>query len=1086
MNGGNRFQPNASGAFPAKIVGKERGWLLKLRPISAEEEATKKRLMETMKKTRLEATGDENAAIIKKSASVRQELAALIVKGRCSKTDEIVKLISTNKETLVAAMALSADKNTEINEPIGKGKSTLLHSAVWFKDQPVVEALLSIKANPNAQNVKLNTPLHLACEKLPDSKAIVAALINKQGNRFQISSDGSTAVSKAGKLSKWLLNLTKLSPEEEEAKTEADKQSAQSLASGRLDSDKVELAKKVFGELSSLIVAKRCKDEDQIVKMLEKNKSLFVGVPKYFDIDDVGGSANNSTLLHSAVWFNKVEIVQKLLDCLASPNAKNVKENSPLLLGCEKLPESKEVVELLVKTNGNRYLRNTAGDTPLKKTPPAHRDWLLGMRPISDDETRERKAYIEAKRPESASRSNLLDGKKKALAGEVFEELVKDIVKFRCKDTGKIVKTLKKHQELFCGSIKYKNIDSPTDNRNSTLLHSAVWYLKVDIVRALVSTASSPNSKNLKGNTAMHLACEKLPESKEIVEMLVAANGNRYQLNFENATPMSKTPSKIQEWLKNLKKESDDEQRSIRRLERHEKEHSQDKAANIDQARADKIVGILTDLEQLIIKKRCREEQKIVDILESNKNFLTGPKKLCSIDSTSSVFVMQSASGGSTLLHSAVWYKSLPICKALCAVGACPNCGNVKKNSPLHLACEQLPDTKDIVEYFVNECGGNRCISNVAGKSPLDNVPTSELRTWLIGIKPYDDDEVAAERERRAIEKKNKDLQRSLGGGISTGTMKVELRKRDLVDEVVKRYCKDSDKISDLLKMKWPENSLDDPVNSSKQTLLHIAAKLSSSAVVRALLEAKANPSPLDATNSNPLHLATARLPKGKVGVECLVLAGCDRYAANSRQSCPSTAVPSKLRSWYQNIAPMSSQEKKSIGARQRKFKGLDVAMLRVKCAGADPTHSGTLTSGRMEQILVGEGLDSKIAAMHVEHWTTQNPEQKDDVMWKDFVAEFLRMKLFHCLVELGNRQNFDKVDKNHTHSLTKEDFRSYLINSIGREEGKRQCTKLFKKVDANNDGRITIVEVRMWYKKELKLIKKQKADAAAKVGQNF
>jgi hypothetical protein len=53
------------------------------------------------------------------------------------------------------------------------------------------------------------------------------------------------------------------------------------------------------------------------------------------------------------------------------------------------------------------------------------------------------------------------------------------------------------------------------------MLHSAVWFRKVQMVRLLLDFGADPNHQNLKGNTPMHYACEHCAQGKDQCETLL-------------------------------------------------------------------------------------------------------------------------------------------------------------------------------------------------------------------------------------------------------------------------------------------------------------------------------------------------------------------------------------------------------------------------------------------------------------------------------------------------------------------------------------------------------------------------------------
>eukprot|EP00466_Bigelowiella_natans_P002520 jgi/Bigna1/146824/aug1.122_g21532 len=746
--GGNRYLEAADGSTPEKKVPSDlQGWFKDLRALNAEEEKSKpgKRRGRSRSPVRMKAEAEK----------AFQAVQALIAKGKCREEAKILALLEEKGK-------LFSDDSTSINTPIGRGKSTLLHSAVWFKNLPVIDKLLAIKADPNAQNIKGNSPLHLACEKLPETKDVVSRLVAKGGNRYNSTVAGKTAMGLApSSLKKWMLDLKPLSLAEEEAKAHAASRKAVNADQANLlDPAKQKLAKDIYEQLSTLIVKKKCRDEKEIVSMLDKYKELFCGSVRYVSIDSpasygITTSSSNSTFLHSAVWYQKIDVVKKLLLCLASPNAQNVKGNSPLLLACEKLPEGKDIVETLVlnenfMTKGNRHLASSDGKTPLKCVPANMRKWFINLRPLDRDE-KIAKSKNERSRSNSRPRSARTDMKLKR-ADEVFDTLTKLVLKKRCREEDKIVKLMVDNADLFGDSSTVKDINTPIGASNSTLLHSAAWFLNTSVVSQLLTLKADPNVANVKMNTALHLACEKLPESKRIVELMVSSNGNRFRKSLAGKCAASIVPSELKDWLLGLRpltqsekdakvgKLSDDMRSGRRASQRTPGLDPKMKLAR----------KIFEELSQHIISKKCRDAHEILDLLKKNKSLFTGNNEDLHLDT----LAQNSSSSNSTLLHSAVWYMKLDVVSALVQSGASANAQNIKGNSALHLACEKLPESKKIVEFLVTKGAANRCLGNSAMKSPIECAESKELRDWIIDLQDYTKDELAAERERRNAKKR--------------------------------------------------------------------------------------------------------------------------------------------------------------------------------------------------------------------------------------------------------------------------------------------------------------------------------------------
>ena len=71
-------------------------------------------------------------------------------------------------------------------------------------------------------------------------------------------------------------------------------------------------------------------------------------------------------------------------------------------------------------------------------------------------------------------------------------------------DEDAILQVLREGQTLI--SSGHLDLNKPIKDTQSTFLHTAVWFRKLEIIKFLVLHGADPNRKNLKGNTPLHFA----------------------------------------------------------------------------------------------------------------------------------------------------------------------------------------------------------------------------------------------------------------------------------------------------------------------------------------------------------------------------------------------------------------------------------------------------------------------------------------------------------------------------------------------------------------------------------------------------
>ncbi|GAB5373241.1 hypothetical protein AAMO2058_001733400, partial [Amorphochlora amoebiformis] len=267
----------------------------------------------------------------------------------------------------------------------------------------------------------------------------------------------------------------------------------------------------------------------------------------------------------------------------------------------------------------------------------------------------------------------------------------------------------------------------------------------------------------------------------QLVKFLVLNGANRYISCVFHKTPFNTTPAGIRNWFMSIRELSAAEEKARSAYLKRKK----DLAANEKEKPTSrkKASEVHDQLSKMILRKRCRNPEDIVELLRKSRDLCLSKYKYLDLDSSSSG--PKGGSGHPILLHGAVDALCLPVVKELVECRASPNAKNMKGSTPLHRACMRLPISKDIVQFLVVSGGANRYIGNILGKTPLDLIDLKEQVDWILEIKPLSAEEILFEKEQNASKKHLK----STLSGISN---KVKEKNRlALVEMVGKKYCKE-------------------------------------------------------------------------------------------------------------------------------------------------------------------------------------------------------------------------------------------------------------------------------------------------------
>ncbi len=353
--------------------------------------------------------------------------------------------------------------NIDVNLKLEVG-ITPLQWAVW-ESKEMTELMLQNGAKINGQDVRENTPLHHIVEnnKFDDQtiKDIVETLLTHEAGVNKKNVDGNTP-----------LHLLLMNPNISiESKREITLMLLQNGAKADIANNQKETVlgftlRNNYPEIVLSILEKGNIDVNLELELgitplhwavSESNKMTELMLQNSAKINSL--DIRENTPLHHIVENDKFDdeqtikdIVETLLTHKAGVNKKNVDGNTPLhLLLTNKhisIELKKEIAKALLKHGADITLKNIDGNTPLHL--------LLRNKDISDEHKLELlKTITEPKSQETTSATNLLD---------------------------------------------IQNDDG------NTLLHTAIYQKKFDIMKYLLSEGADPNIKNKAGYNPIHLA----------------------------------------------------------------------------------------------------------------------------------------------------------------------------------------------------------------------------------------------------------------------------------------------------------------------------------------------------------------------------------------------------------------------------------------------------------------------------------------------------------------------------------------------------------------------------------------------------
>lgn len=416
-------------------------------------------------------------------------------------------------------------------------------------------------------------------------------------------------------------------------------------------------------------------------------------------------------------------------------------------------------------------------------------------------------------------------------------------------------------KELMKGNEEFVN---KTDINNSSLMHHCAWHNRIEVLELLVDEmGANVNIKNTKGNTALHMACEKGRTHVPMCEMLIKLNANVNVQNVQGNTPMHLAcqvgNTHIQELL--VKAGGDYEKKNnagktcyelsefyisqMKNCEATVYTEAQHKKASYLQGltrgklkRANMLLGymagglqpqnLLLHTSQIVKACKAGDVRYMHEILET-----------CS--ETERITILNAKDkNGSTVIYHAIWPGHLQIVEALLLFGADVNTVNNKQNTPLHLASTR--GWTLICELLVQK-GANTEHKNIKGKKPRD-VETS-----------YKDEQTTLAEAPTVLQRKTVRKQRN-----KDDAKKATKHRREILKAV--SWGK-ADKLLELLEEDVKNNkgriTIEDLVNKGDMNgsqLVHHAVWPGQLGIVELLLEKKADINAVNTKKNTPLHFA--------------------------------------------------------------------------------------------------------------------------------------------------------------------------------------------------------------------------------------
>lgn len=414
---------------------------------------------------------------------------------------------------LLIASAKAA--NVNLINAVTLKSNTALHLACFRGFYEVIQVLVTGKANVKGANDEGNTPLHLAVRRENYSK--IADLLIKNGASLNVKN-------LAGSTPKELVE------EEAKPKPPSQQQLFDLISQNKIDEIKALTQHKLnfTDKRGWTIFHQACFDGcEEILEILLATKQ--------FDVNEK--TMQGRTALHLAIDKGHLFIVNILLDAGAKINEKDKLNDTPLHLAI--FLRHLDIIELLLHKGADLTAQDNGKFTPIEL---AQSEGYLDVIRVIDEfngskvlPDRKRKLkpepFLANKKPSFFSAKDEIN---KSLLEMTLAAKEGDLIKM------KNILTL----------VSPEQINEPDKLTGKTLLHIAIQYHQVDMVKLLIQHNAVISVQDEEGNNPWHLALANPQKNNSIIKCLVSS-ADDYALKVKNKYDL--TPKDV--LIKHLPKE---------------------------------------------------------------------------------------------------------------------------------------------------------------------------------------------------------------------------------------------------------------------------------------------------------------------------------------------------------------------------------------------------------------------------------------------------------------------------------------------------------------------------------------------------
>mmetsp|Transcript_47802 Transcript_47802/g.79190 ORF Transcript_47802/g.79190 Transcript_47802/m.79190 type:complete len:781 (+) Transcript_47802:128-2470(+) len=242
-----------------------------------------------------------------------------------------------------------------------------------------------------------------------------------------------------------------------------------------------------------------------------------------------------------------------------------------------------------------------------------------------------------------------------------------------------------------------------------------------------------------------------------------------------------------------------------------------------------------------------------------------------------------------------------------------------------------------------------------------------------------------------------------------------------------------------------------------------------------------------DSRKASPLKRASSPASFGRSARATLAVPGRSKRASSpaalKRSASPAASGrPGPLRTMSLGSRIIRKGQEMNGGKTQRMFSLSQFKYIIHQYESELKTGTdGTVTEDTLIEILMAFGMDHQTAFEEAHYFFEVNDVTSSGVVDVDeFCTEYVKrqnFKLINCI-----RKNFVHIDVDSSHSLEKEELIQVLMGdtdyNFTHHEAVDQVKMIFKEVDENGDGMLTIEELEDWYAAEALRARKKREQA--------